>query len=151
MGGLAVVVGAIAVCLFPLWPEWMRVGAYYLSLFAAGLLGLILGLSIFRYVLYAFLWLATLGKVQFFLLPNLTEDVGIVDSFLPVYGLETHWGNETDQSDKKKKKKRKKAKDSDNEGEGEDGGEGEGQGDDSERQQPEETSVDDVEENLPEQ
>ena len=54
-------------------------------------------------------------------------------------------------SDKKKKKKRKKAKDSDNEGEGEDGGEGEGQGDDSERQQPEETSVDDVEENLPEQ
>lgn len=118
--GLAVVVGAIAVCLFPLWPEWMRVGAYYLSLVAAGLLGVILALSIFRYVFYAFLWLATLGKVQFFLLPNLTEDVGFFESFAPVYELETHWGNETDESDKKKKKKRKKAKDSDNEGDGDD-------------------------------
>jgi len=113
--GLAVVVGAIAVCLFPLWPEWMRVGAYYLSLVAAGLLGVILALSIFRYILYAFLWLATFGKVQFFLLPNLTEDVGFFESFVPVYELETHWGNETDESDKKKKKKRKRAKDSDNE------------------------------------
>jgi len=115
--GLALVVGAIAVCLFPLWPEWMRVGAYYLSLTAAGLLGVILALSVFRYILYAFLWLATLGKVSFFLLPNLTEDVGFFESFVPVYELETNWGNETDESEKKKKKKKKKAKDSDNEGE----------------------------------
>jgi len=115
--GLALVVGAIAVCLFPLWPEWMRIGAYYLSLTAAGLLGVILALSVFRYILYAFLWLATLGKVSFFLLPNLTEDVGFFDSFVPVYELETNWGNETDESEKKKKKKKKKAKDSDNEGE----------------------------------
>jgi len=115
--GLALVVGAIAVCLFPLWPEWMRVGAYYLSLVAAALLGIILALSVFRYILYAFIWLATLGKVSFFLLPNLTEDVGFFESFVPVYELETFWGNETDESDKKKKKKRKKAKDSDNEAE----------------------------------
>jgi len=115
--GLALVVGAIAVCLFPLWPEWMRIGAYYLSLTAAGLLGVILALSVFRYILYAFLWLATLGKVSFFLLPNLTEDVSFFESFVPVYELETNWGSETDESEKKKKKKKKKAKDSDNEGE----------------------------------
>jgi len=120
--GLALVVGAIAVCLFPLWPEWMRVGAYYLSLLAAGLLGVILALSIFRYVLYALVWVATLGKVQFFLLPNLTEDVGFFESFVPVYELETNWGNETDECEKKKKKKRKKAKDSEAEDADSDGG-----------------------------
>ena len=57
---------------------------------------MIFALSIFRYILYAFLWLATLGKVSFFLLPNLTEDVGFFESFVPVYELETYWGNETD-------------------------------------------------------
>lgn len=115
--GLALVVGAIAVCLFPLWPEWMRIGAYYLSLAAAGLLGIILALSVFRYILYAFVWLATLGKVSFFLLPNLTEDVGFFESFVPVYELEANWGNDEEESDKKRKKKKKKAKDSDNEAE----------------------------------
>lgn len=143
--GLALVVGAIAVCLFPLWPEWMRVGAYYLSLVAAGLLGFILALSIFRYILYAFLWLATLGKVQFFLLPNLTEDVGFFDSFVPAYELETHWGNESDDSDKKKKKKRKKAKDSDNEDADSDSG------DRKLAETPPEMALDDAEDDLPEQ
>lgn len=118
--GLILVIGAIAVCLFPLWPEWMRVGAYYLSLTAATLLGFILGLSIFRYVLYAGVWIVTLGKVHFFLLPNLTEDVGFLDSFLPLYELEIAQRNEENRS---KRKKRRKAKDSDAEMEGDsDGG-----------------------------
>jgi len=117
--GLMLVAGAIAVCLFPLWPEWMRIGAYYLSLVAASLLGVILALSIFRYILYAFLWLATLGKVHFFLLPNLTEDVGFFESFVPVYDLETNWGDESGKQIKKKKKK--KLKDSDGENESDNG------------------------------
>ena len=41
-----VVLGAIAVCLFPLWPPEVRLGVYYLSLAAAGFLGVILSLCV---------------------------------------------------------------------------------------------------------
>ena len=40
------VLGAIALCLFPLWPEVVRLGVYYLSLAAASFVGFILLLVI---------------------------------------------------------------------------------------------------------
>ena len=40
------VFGAIAVCLFPLWPPEVRLGVYYLSVAAAGFVGLIFVLCI---------------------------------------------------------------------------------------------------------
>ena len=40
------VLGAIAVCLFPLWPPEVRLGIYYLSLAAAGFVGFILSLCV---------------------------------------------------------------------------------------------------------
>ena len=40
------VLGAIALCLFPLWPEVVRVGVYYVSLAAAGFVGFILSLVV---------------------------------------------------------------------------------------------------------
>ena len=36
VGGTAIVLGIIAVCLFPLWPPIMRQGVHYLSIAAAG-------------------------------------------------------------------------------------------------------------------
>jgi len=38
-----------------------------------------------RVVIFAIVWLMTWGKLSFWLLPNLTEDVGFFDSFRPVY------------------------------------------------------------------
>jgi len=38
-----------------------------------------------RVVIFAVIWLLTWGKLSFWLLPNLTEDVGFFDSFRPVY------------------------------------------------------------------
>jgi len=38
-----------------------------------------------RIVVFAIVWLLTWGKLSFWLLPNLTEDVGFFDSFRPVY------------------------------------------------------------------
>ena len=38
-----------------------------------------------RVVVFAVVWLMTWGKLNFWLFPNLTEDVGFFDSFKPVY------------------------------------------------------------------
>lgn len=43
------VLGAIAVCMFPLWPPEVRLGIYYLSLAAAGFVGVILALCVGRW------------------------------------------------------------------------------------------------------
>lgn len=84
IGGL-LVIGSIGICLFPLWPTQIRTGVYYLSVIIASLLGGLLSLAVVRYILFAMIWLMTMGKIQFWLLPNLTEDVGFIESFIPLY------------------------------------------------------------------
>jgi len=83
--GSLLILGAIGICLFPLWPSQVREGVYYLSLAGASFLGAILGLAVLKYILYAVVWIASFGKVQFWFFPNLTEDVGFFESFVPVY------------------------------------------------------------------
>ncbi|RNA08919.1 translocation SEC62 [Brachionus plicatilis] len=83
--GSLLILGSIGICLFPLWPSVVREGVYYVSLAGASFLGGILGLAVFKYILFAFIWLCTLGSVHFWLFPNLTEDVGFFESFVPVY------------------------------------------------------------------
>ncbi|CAF1531566.1 unnamed protein product, partial [Adineta ricciae] len=85
--GALLVIGCIGVCLFPLWPAEVRTGVYYLSMVLASLLGVLLSLAVFKYILFAGVWLLTLGKIKFWLLPNLTEDVGFFESFVPLYTL----------------------------------------------------------------
>lgn len=84
IGGL-LVIGCIGVCLFPLWPTQVRTGVYYLSIVLASLLGGLLSLAIVKYIIFAMIWFATMGKMRFWLLPNLTEDVGFFESFIPLY------------------------------------------------------------------
>jgi translocation protein SEC62 len=62
-----------------------RKGVYYLSVAAAGFLIFIIALAIVRLVVFCVLWALTLGKHHFWLFPNLTEDVGFVASFWPIY------------------------------------------------------------------
>lgn len=83
--GLAMVFGAIGVCLFPLWPHEVRLGVYYLSIAAMVFVGLIILLVIMRSVLFALVWLFTFGKHHFWLLPHLTDDCGFFESFKPLY------------------------------------------------------------------
>ena len=83
--GSLLVMGSIGICLFPLWPIQVRTGVYYLSMITASLLGGLLSLAVMRYILFAMIWLVTMGKIQFWLLPNLTEDVGFIESFIPLY------------------------------------------------------------------
>ncbi|KAI9193579.1 translocation protein Sec62-domain-containing protein [Polychytrium aggregatum] len=86
--GLALGTGVLALVfagvLFPLWPETLRTGVYYLSLGVLGLMGVFFGMTIVRLLI----WLVTLlvlgqGGLLF---PNLFEDVSVIDSFIPVWG-----------------------------------------------------------------
>jgi translocation protein SEC62 len=92
IGGL-LVIGCIGVCLFPLWPMQVRTGVYYISIVLASLLAGLLSLAVVKYIIFAMVWFATMGKIKFWLLPNLTEDVGFFESFVPLYILNVK-GNE---------------------------------------------------------
>lgn len=83
--GLLLILGSIGICLFPLWPSQVREGVYYLSLTGATFLGAILAVALIKYILFGLVWACTFGKIRFWLFPNLTEDVGFFESFVPVY------------------------------------------------------------------
>nr|XP_048308628.1 translocation protein SEC62 isoform X1 [Myodes glareolus] len=83
--GLILVIAVIAATLFPLWPAEMRVGVYYLSVGAGCFVASILLLAIARCILFLIIWLLTGGRHHFWFLPNLTADVGFIDSFRPLY------------------------------------------------------------------
>jgi len=85
IAGAAIVLGTIAVCLFPLWPMEMRQGVYYLSVAAAGFLVFIIVLAIIKYIIFALVFIFTTGKLKLWIFPNLTEDVGFFESFWPIY------------------------------------------------------------------
>ncbi|KAL8654050.1 MAG: hypothetical protein Q9210_001746 [Variospora velana] len=86
----------MAVVMFPLWPMTLRIGVWYLSMGALGLIGLFFAMAIFRAILFAVTYFAV--PPGLWLYPNLFEDVGFFDSFRPIWG----W-----QEDKKKKKSKK--------------------------------------------
>lgn len=83
--GTLLVLGAIGVCLFPLWPLTVRHGVWYLSLAAAGLLVFMLSMVVVRMIVFCLVWALTLGRHHLWLLPNLVEDVGVLASFWPLY------------------------------------------------------------------
>lgn len=83
--GFILVLGAIGICLFPLWPPTIRKGVYYLSVAAAGFLVFILALTVVRLIIFTLIWIVTAAKVHFWIFPNLTEDVGFFASFWPLY------------------------------------------------------------------
>ncbi|XP_019761022.1 translocation protein SEC62 isoform X2 [Dendroctonus ponderosae] len=114
--GALLVVGAIGICMFPLWPPIVRLGVYYISVAAACFLVSIIVMAMIRLILFCIIWLLTFGEHHLWILPNLTEDVGFLASFWPLYKYE-YRGSGASSADKKKKNKKKKDKDSDAEDE----------------------------------
>jgi translocation protein SEC62 len=58
---------------------------------AAGFLIFILGLAVLRMAVFCFVWALTLGRHHLWLLPNLTEDVGFLASFWPLYMVSSNF------------------------------------------------------------
>ncbi|KQS70407.1 translocation protein SEC62 isoform X1 [Drosophila erecta] len=114
--GFILLLGAVGICLFPLWPPLLRKGVYYLSIAAAGFLVFILALTIVRLIVFIIVWALTGGKLHFWIFPNLTEDVSFFASFWPLYesNYNSDANNSSAKTDKKSKSKdKKKEKDSD--------------------------------------
>ena len=87
--GFVVVLGAVAWTLQPLWPASTRVAMWYVAMAAACVVGVLLVLLVLRWFLFGLVLVATLGKVHFWVFPNLNEEkYGFVDSFKPVYSIE---------------------------------------------------------------
>ncbi|KAI7868688.1 translocation protein Sec62-domain-containing protein [Mucor mucedo] len=96
-GAAALVATILAGVLFPLWPNFLRMGVWYLSVAVLCLVGVFFGIAIVRLILYV-LTLPVLPR-GFWLFPNLFEDVGIIDSFIPLYGFDPVKEKKTKKSD----------------------------------------------------
>lgn len=86
IGAALLVATILAGVLFPLWPAFLRLGVWYLSVGVLCLVGVFFGIAIVRLILYV-ITLPILPR-GFWLFPNLFEDVGIVESFIPLYGFD---------------------------------------------------------------
>jgi len=113
--GTGIVLGAIGICLFPLWPPFVRQGVYYLSLGGVGLIGLLIAVSLLRYAVFAFVFGMTFGKIHFWYLPNLTEDCGFFESFVPWYTVTRGGAKKSDEKDNKKGNEKRKDSDEEKE------------------------------------
>jgi translocation protein SEC62 len=69
--------------MFPLWPLKLRQGAWYLSMAFFGLIVAFFGMAIVRLIL--FLITMFTHPPGLWLFPNLFEDVGIIESFIPLW------------------------------------------------------------------
>lgn len=92
------VITIFTIILFPLWPFWMRKGVWYLSVILLGLIVLFFIIAILRLIIYV---LTLALPNQFWLFPNLFEDCGFVESFIPFY----EWTSPDAKKTKKKSKK----------------------------------------------
>lgn len=86
IGAAALVATVLAAVMFPLWPAFLRLGVWYLSVGVLGLLGVFFGIAIIRLILFVVTMFTVSPGIWLF--PNLFEDVGIVDSFIPFWGWE---------------------------------------------------------------
>ena len=75
------VFGAI---LFPLWPPILRTAAWYVSMLGLGLVAAIVVIAIIRLILFIITMFALPPGIWLF--PNLFEDVGFFESFVPLWG-----------------------------------------------------------------
>jgi len=82
-GAALMVLVVLAGVMFPLWPMSLRIGVWYLSMAALGFVGLFFVIAIIRLILYIITWITVSPGIWLF--PNLFEDVGFVDSFIPLW------------------------------------------------------------------
>ncbi|BFZ57207.1 Translocation protein S62 [Savitreella phatthalungensis] len=83
LAGFGLLLLVLSVIMYPLWPPRMRVGVYYLSWGALGLVGLLFVIAVFRLILFVVTLFAVPPGI--WLYPNLFEDVGFFDSFKPLW------------------------------------------------------------------
>ncbi|KAI8969803.1 translocation protein Sec62-domain-containing protein [Pilobolus umbonatus] len=86
VGAALLVATILAAVLFPLWPSFLRLGVWYLSMGILCLVGLFFAIALIRLVLYVISY--PILPRGFWLFPNLFEDCGVLESFVPLYGFD---------------------------------------------------------------
>ncbi|KAK1924584.1 translocation protein Sec62-domain-containing protein [Papiliotrema laurentii] len=86
LGGIAMVAIMLAGVMFPLWPVKLRVGVWYLSILVLIFIGAMIVLAIVRLIFWCITVLC--AKRAIWIFPNLFEDVGFFDSFVPVWAYD---------------------------------------------------------------
>ena len=66
-----------------------------------------------RYIIFAIVWGASMGRHHFWLLPNLTEECGFLESFKPLYTHEYHPPSQTEEEKEKEDEKDETGEDKD--------------------------------------
>jgi len=102
-GGVLMVAIMLAGVMFPLWPPTMRLGVWYLSIAMLGLIGLFFVIAIIRLIFYVITLLVASPGIWIF--PKLFADVGVVESFIPLW----EWDLPKKKSKKKKGEKGEKS------------------------------------------
>lgn len=78
-GGILMVAIMLAGVMFPLWPSFMRLGVWYVSIGMLGLIGLFFGIAIVRLIFYVVTIIVASPGIWIF--PQLFADVGFVRTF----------------------------------------------------------------------
>ena len=78
VGGFAMLAVMLAGVMFPLWPPIMRLGVWYLSMVALGLIGLFIVIAIVRLIFYIITIVVASPGIWIF--PKLFADVGFVSN-----------------------------------------------------------------------
>lgn len=103
MYGIALGVGVtfimLALAMFPIWPHSMKVGSGYMFYLLFGIFVALLVVSVLRLVVFGAVKVTT-GQ-NFWILPNLYEECGILESFVPLWGWED--GKKEKEGEKKEK------------------------------------------------
>jgi translocation protein SEC62 len=84
LGGIGIVIVVFGAILFPLWPPILRTAVWYLSIALLGLIAGIIVIAIVRLILFVITMFAVPPGIWLF--PNLFEDVGFFESFVPLWG-----------------------------------------------------------------
>jgi len=102
LAGLGLIVALLGLVMFPLWPVFLRRGVYYLSLGVLALFGLLMVIAVIRLII----WLISIVVLPpgIWIFPNLFADVGVIESFIPL------WGWDVPPEKKKVKRTKKKGK-----------------------------------------
>ncbi|CAG8579134.1 1314_t:CDS:2 [Ambispora gerdemannii] len=83
LGGIALIAVVFAGVMFPLWPAILRDTVWYLAVAVLALFGILVIISVIRLILFIITMLILPRGIWIF--PNLFEDVGFVDSFIPLW------------------------------------------------------------------
>jgi translocation protein SEC62 len=86
LGGTGLILIVFAAVLFPLWPPILRDIVWYLSVAILSLFGVFIIIAVIRLILFIITMIVIPPGIWLF--PNLFEDVGIIESFVPLWAWE---------------------------------------------------------------